>query len=70
MIAAAPKAELRAMETIRRRLGAHEAERARTPLSPRRTELDGLVTADIESLCLAFKKLERAVDDRADVPER
>jgi hypothetical protein len=62
MLAAAPEPDLRAMETIRRRLVAHEAELLRTWPSPRRRELDELVFADLETLCEGFVKLERAAE--------
>jgi hypothetical protein len=62
MLAAAPEPALWAMEQVRRRLAAHEAELKRTLPSPRRTELDALVAEDIEELCQGFVRLERAVE--------
>jgi hypothetical protein len=62
MLALASEPVLHEMETTRRRLTAHEAERERTWPSRRRTELDGLIDADIEILCQGFKVLMRRGD--------
>jgi hypothetical protein len=64
MLTIAPEPDLLALELIRRRLVTQEAERQRTWPSPRRTELGGLVASDIETLCRAFVKLERAAERR------
>jgi hypothetical protein len=63
LLAAASEPDLWAMEQVRRRLVARETELERTRSSPRRTELDELVAADIQELCDGFRRLERAVDE-------
>ena len=62
LLASASEPDLWAMEQVRRRLVAREAERERTWPSPRRTELDQLVAMDIEELCDGFRRLERAAE--------
>jgi hypothetical protein len=66
MLAAAPAADidLSAMNEIRLRLAANEAKRDHLQPSSRRTELDEMIAADIETLCEGFVKLERAVERR------
>jgi hypothetical protein len=63
MLAAAEKVgiDLDYLNEIRLRLAANEDKRDHLQPSSRRTELDRLIAEDIETLCRAFVKLERAV---------
>ena len=50
------------LELVRRRLVAHEREREGMLPSRRADELDRLIAQDIETLCRAIVKLQRAVE--------
>ena len=63
LLTAAPSAgiDLGALAAVVHRLRIHEDELQRTAPSPRRSELEGLVIADLETLCVAYKRMEAAV---------
>jgi len=50
------------LEHVRRRLVANEQEREGMLASRRQEELDALIRQDIETLCQAIVKLQRAVE--------
>jgi hypothetical protein len=50
------------LEHVRRRLVANEREREGMLPSRRQVELDRLIVEDIETLCAAIVKMQRAVD--------
>jgi hypothetical protein len=58
MLAAAgvTRIEIHALSEIRRRLAAHEAERASLPPSRRRAELDGIIAGDLADLCEWYRR--------------
>ncbi len=56
--AAAVGVDLLEVETVRRRLTATERECWTTPPSERRSELEGVIQADIAWLCEVFVKLQ------------